>query len=135
MYSHITVGSTDLARSTDFYNAMLGHLGLIQRPVTPDGGPLAACWVSPSSPLPKFYVYEPFNGEIMSAGNGSMTAFVAPSEEAVRKAFSSAIEKGGTSAGDPGLRSRYGEGYYGAYLLDPDGNKIHIVYRGDIISK
>ena len=132
MYSHITVGSSDLDRSTNFYNGMLTHLGFVQRPVTPDGGPRSSCWINPSSLLPRFYVYEPFNGELMRAGNGSMTAFIAQSEEAVRNAYSSAIESGGTSVGDPGLRSRYGEGYYGAYLLDPDGNKIHIVYRGDI---
>lgn len=61
-----------------------------------------------------------------------MTAFMASSEEAVRKAFNAGIENGGNSMGNPGTRPRYGDGYYGAYLLDPDGNKIHIVYRGDI---
>lgn len=34
--------------------------------------------------------------------------------------------------GVPGPRPRCGHGYYGAYLLGPDGNKIHAVYRGDI---
>ena len=132
MFSHITVGTSDLAKSTFFYDAMLAQLGFIKRSVTPDGGPLSSCWINPNSPLPRFYVYEPLDGAAMSAGNGSMTAFIAPSEEAVRKAFTAAIKKGGTSVGDPGPRPKYGKGYYGAYLLDPDGNKIHIVYRGDI---
>jgi hypothetical protein len=35
--------------------------------------------------------------------------------------------------GAPGPRPHYGNGYYGAYLRDPDGNKIHLVYRGDIV--
>jgi catechol 2,3-dioxygenase-like lactoylglutathione lyase family enzyme len=31
-----------------------------------------------------------------------------------------------------GPRPHYGNGYYGAYLRDPDGNKVHVVYRGDL---
>ena len=62
MFSHITVGCTDLARSSTFYDAFLTPLGLTRRQVTPDGG----------------------------------------------------------------------QGYYGAYLRDPDGNKLHVVYRGDL---
>ncbi|MBA2676021.1 MAG: VOC family protein, partial [Ramlibacter sp.] len=31
-----------------------------------------------------------------------------------------------------GPRGRYGEGYYGAYLRDADGNKVHLAYRGDL---
>ena len=133
MYSHVTVGSSNLVKSTAFYNAVLTPIGLIQRPVRPDGGPLSSCWVVEGAALPRFYVYEPFNGDHMSVGNGSMTAFLAPSEEAVKSAFSGGIEKGGTSSGKPGARPRYGKGYFGAYILDPDGNKIHIVYRGDVI--
>lgn len=34
--------------------------------------------------------------------------------------------------GAPGPRGRYGEGYYGAYLRDPDGNKVHLAWRGDL---
>ena len=133
MFSHVTVGSSNLVKSTDFYNAVLTPVGLIQRAVIPDGGPLSSCWVVEGTALPRFYVYEPFNGDPMSVGNGSMIAFLAPSQEAVKLAFSEGIEKGGTSCGKPGPRPRYGEGYFGAYILDPDGNKIHLVYRGDVI--
>ena len=38
----------------------------------------------------------------------------------------------GPDDGAPGERRRYGVGYYGAYLRDPDKNKVHIVYRGDV---
>ncbi|MFK4823102.1 hypothetical protein ACI0FS_23530 [Ochrobactrum quorumnocens] len=37
-----------------------------------------------------------------------------------------------TPDGGPGPRPHYGDGYFGAYLRDPDGNKIHLVHRGDI---
>ena len=78
MFSHITVGTRDLVRAAAFYDAVLLPLGLRRRPVTPDGGPAAACWVSPDHTLPRFFVFMPFDGRPASAGNGSMVAFTAP---------------------------------------------------------
>jgi catechol 2,3-dioxygenase-like lactoylglutathione lyase family enzyme len=74
----------------------------------------------------------PFNRELATVGNGSMVAFLAPNIDAVRKAFAAGIEAGGKTEGEPGERPNYGAGYYGAYIRDPDGNKVHIVYRGDL---
>lgn len=132
MFSHVTVGSSDLVAAAAFYDALLPPLGLVRRAVTPDGGPPSACWIVPGQALPRFYVYEPFNREPASAGNGSMVAFLAPSPEAVDAAFKAGIAAGGRSEGDPGPRPHYGKGYYGAYLRDLDGNKLHIVHRGDV---
>jgi catechol 2,3-dioxygenase-like lactoylglutathione lyase family enzyme len=133
MLSHITLGSNNLERSAAFYDALLTPLGLVRRPVVPDGGPEALCWISPGRPLPRFYVYNPLNAEPASAGNGTMVAFVAPSQRAIDEAHAAALAVGGRDEGAPGPRDRYGKGYYGAYLLDPDGNKVHIVYRGDLL--
>jgi predicted lactoylglutathione lyase len=74
----------------------------------------------------------PYNREPATAGNGSMTAFQAGSTVAVDAAYAAGIAAGGTDEGAPGPRSRYGLGYYGAYLRDLDGNKIHLVHRGDL---
>ena len=71
MFSHITVGTQDLQRACAFYDAVLPPLGLRRRTVVPDGGPLAACWVTPDHTLPRFYVYMPFDRQPASAGNGS----------------------------------------------------------------
>jgi catechol 2,3-dioxygenase-like lactoylglutathione lyase family enzyme len=132
MFSHITVGCRDLQKSTAFYDAVLSPLGLEQRHVSPDGGPLSACWIDPHRPLPMFYVYMPFNRAPATAGNGSMLAFLASSQDAVDEAHAAGLMMGGADEGSPGPRPHYGTGYYGAYLRDPDGNKIHIVYRGDL---
>ncbi len=129
MFSHITVGCSDLDRASVFYDAVLTPLGLQRRVVTPDGGPAAACWVMANSALPRFYVYIPFDGEAMTAGNGSMTAFLAPSTHAVDAAHAAGLSAGGLSDGAPGPRAHYGPDYYGAYLRDPDGNKVHLVHR------
>lgn len=92
----------------------------------------AFCWVGSHAPLPRFYVYVPHDGEPATVGNGSMVAFLAPSEQAVSMAHANGLDQGGVDAGAPGLRPHYGDGYFGAYLHDPDGNKVHIVYRGDL---
>lgn len=133
MFSHVTVGCRDLERAARFYDAVLLPLGLKQRTVTPDGGPAAACWVHPDEVLPRFYVYIPYDGNIAKAGNGSMVAFLAQTQDAVDAAYEAGIAAGGSNEGEPGLRPRYGTGYYGAYLRDPDGNKVHVVFRGDVL--
>ena len=135
MFSHVTVGSNDLERAGAFYDAVLGALGYRQRPVQPDGGPQALCWIGADSDLPRFYVYEPFDGAPATPGNGTMTAFVAPSRQAVDAAHAAGIKMGGTDEGAPGLRSHYAADYYGAYLRDPDGNKLHFVFRDSLAHK
>lgn len=131
MFSHITVGTDDLERAGRFYDAILLPLGLVRRPVQPDGYPDALSWIAPDQPLPCFYAHMPFNGEPAAAGNGSMVAFRAASAKQVDQAYAEGLAAGGTDEGPPGERPHYGPGYYGAYLRDPDGNKVHIVYRGD----
>ena len=133
MFSHVTVGTSDLERSKLFYDAVLGPLGLKQRVVSPDGGPPAACWIKPGSTLPRFYVYIPFDGNPATTGNGSMVAFLAPSTAAVDAAYAAGLSAMGRDEGAPGPRPHYGPGYYAAYLRDPDGNKVQIAYRGDLI--
>ena len=132
MYSHVTVGTNDLARAAAFYDAVLEPLGFRRRPVRPDGGPAAACWVGNEAPLPRFYVYRPFDRKPATPGNGSMVAFLAPTPESVDVAHAAGLRAGGVDDGAPGPRPHYGAGYYGAYLRDPDGNKIHVVHRGDV---
>jgi len=132
MFSHVTVGTNDIEQAAAFYDAVLTPLGLRQRTIDPDGGPAARCWIVEDRPLPRFYVYEPFDEAEASAGNGTMVAFEATSNVAVNSAYDAGLSSGGFDAGKPGLRPHYGEGYYGAYLRDPDGNKVHIVYRGDL---
>ena len=61
-----------------------------------------------------------------------MIAFRATNREQVDQCYQNGISNGGTDEGPPGNRPQYADGYYGAYLRDPDGNKLHIVYRGDL---
>ena len=61
-----------------------------------------------------------------------MIAFLASSSDVVGAAFAAGIIACGTNQGLPGERPNYRNGYYGAYLRDRDGNKVHIVHRGDL---
>ncbi len=130
MFSHVTVGTNNMPLAEAFYDALLTPLGLKQRRVEPDGGPVAKCWIG-DAPLPRFYVYTPYNADAASHGNGSMVAFLADTPDQVRAAYGAALLIGGTCEGPPGPCA-YGDGYYGAYLRDPDGNKIHIACRDDV---
>lgn len=133
MFSHVTVGSNDLERSGRFYDAVLVPLGLRRRMVEPDGGPEALCWVGRVA-YPRFYVYSPFDGQSATPGNGAMIAFIAPAREAVDAAYAAGIAAGGKDEGQPGIRASYAPDYYGAYLRDPDGNKVHLVHREELLA-
>ena len=126
MFSHITVGTHDLARATAFYDATLAPLG-IER-VAKKYGDWAA-WQRPGQES-KFWVGLPYNHLPASWGNGTMVAFAAPSRDAVDAAHSAAMTAGASDEGPPGVRTAYGPDYYGAYVRDPDGNKLHFVHRG-----
>lgn len=58
-------------------------------------------------------------------------ASVSVSDPAVSKAFyEAALAAGGTDNGAPGERPHYHPGYYGAFVLDPDGNNLEAVFHG-----
>lgn len=126
MFSHVTIGAHDLERAIRFYDAALDPLG-IQR-----ASKQYTSWAAwqQAGELQKFWVGLPYNGLPASWGNGCMVAFSAPSREAVEKAHAAAVAAGGRDEGQPGLRESYGSNYYGAYVRDPDGNKVHFVCRG-----
>lgn len=58
-------------------------------------------------------------------------AFQARDREMVDAFYSAAISAGGTDNGPPGER-HYHPGYYGAFVLDPDGNNIEAVFHGPV---
>lgn len=126
MFSHFTIGTHDLPRAEAFYDAVLAPLG-IERVASKFSG--WAAWYRPGE-ADRFWVGRPYNGLPASWGNGSMVAFAAPSRAAVDAAYGAALAAGATCEGPPGARESYAPDYYGAYIRDPDGNKVHFVRRG-----
>ena len=121
MFSHVTVGTADIARAIRFYDAVLGVLDWPRLHV--DGH--RAGYGRPDGP--QFWVLAPFDGRPASAGNGVHVAFLAPDRGRVDRFHATALAHGGTDEGAPGPRPHYHAGYYGGYVRDPDGNKLQAV--------
>lgn len=121
MFSHITVGTSDLAQSKAFYDAALSPLGIgvcMELEEAVAYGELMGA---------KFFVVQPFDGDPPHRGNGWHAAFAAPDRASVDAFHSAALAAGGTDEGAPGLRPHYHPSYYAAYVRDLDGNKIQAV--------
>ena len=127
MFSHVTIGTNDLARATAFYDAALAPLG-IER--APGKYQTWAAWRRPGEAA-TLWVGRPYDGQPAHRGNGWMAAFAAPSRAAVDAAHAAALAAGGLDEGAPGPRPHFAPDYYGAYVRDPDGNKLHFVRRGE----
>jgi len=123
MYSHVTIGSNDIAKAKQFYDAALAPLGMSALASFPDGVGYAVT----GSKRPQFWVVEPIDKQKASVGNGITIGLDAPNRAAVDAAHAAAMQAGAKDEGAPGLRTHYHPNYYGAYLRDLDGNKICIV--------
>jgi catechol 2,3-dioxygenase-like lactoylglutathione lyase family enzyme len=122
MLSHVYIGVGNFDRAFIFYSTTLPQLGWRQKFVEADRA--WAGWQPLHEDRPLIVVGKPFDGRPASAGNGQMVALTAPSRQAVDDFYAVAIALGATDEGGPGLRPEYHEDYYGAYVRDPDGNKL-----------
>ena len=69
-------------------------------------------------------VATPANGEPHAPSNGHTLGFTAPDYATVEAWHQTGLANGGTNEGDPGFRENSPGNMYGAYLRDPDGNKV-----------
>ena len=119
---HVSIGVTSMKRSKAFYDAVLAPLGMTAvMPVT-IGGQLVG--VGYGADRATFWIGMPVNGQPATMGNGVHIAFHAEERAAVDDFYLAALEQGGIEDGKPGLREHYHPSYYGAFVRDPDGNKI-----------
>lgn len=125
MLSVARYGTKNLARATDFYDAIAGLLGA-KRVMERDN--LVAYKGADGG---MFLIGMPFAGEA-SVGNGSQVGFAASSRATVDAVYAKAMELGGTCEGPPGVRGPDGpQGFYATYFRDRDGNKIMVMRVGD----
>ena len=119
LIDHIQLVVRDLKASRRFYEAVFAVLGI------PIGGEAEDY----------FWADELFISSLDSrAARGQLTgrhhlAFQAEDRAMVEAFHKAGLEAGGIDNGKPGERA-YHPGYYGAFLLDPDGNNIEAVYHG-----
>ena len=119
MFSHIMVGSNDIARSKKFYDAIFGAIGA--KPARQDDkGRLIYAHDGGV-----FMVSKPIDGKPATHANGGTVGFKIPSPEQANAWHKAGVENGGTSIEDPpGARQGGSGAMYLAYLRDPDGNKL-----------
>ncbi len=120
MIDHVSIAVRDLAASAALYERVLAPLGLtklVERPATVGFG----------KRYPEFWLNARPDLAPVPGDTGCHVCLRAPSEAAVRQFFAAALSLGCTSAGDPGPRKATMTDYFGAFILDPDGNKIEAV--------
>lgn len=120
MIDHVSVAVSDLGKATAFYDAVLSVLGMTRletRSATCGyGKKYAEFWINLRPGLAP-----------VSSDSGCHIGLRARSAEIVDAFHAAALAQGGTSDGVPGLRPQHGEGYYAAFVRDPDGNRIEAV--------
>ncbi len=131
MIDHLTTYATDFAATREFYDEVLPMLGY-QRNVDlvatfdPDWPERRLCAYGVGA-KPTFWVAEV---KAEDKATPRHLAFAAESDEAVRAFHAAGLAIGAPDHGAPGPRPQYHPGYYGAFLLDPDGNNVEAVFHG-----
>lgn len=119
MIDHVSVPVRNLANAIAFYDAVLAPLDM-SRLVTRDrtagyGNRYPEFWVNVREDL------------LATTNTGSHIALRAKTENAVGEFYKAALANGGADDGPPGRRQGETTSYVGAFIIDPDGNKIEIV--------
>ena len=117
MLDHLKIYVSDVERSRAFYERALAPLGysVLMEPAPGvvgmgrDGKP--DFWLQHGKPTT------------------CHVAFAAPSTDVVDAFHAAALAAGGSDNGPPGMRPQYHPGYYGAFVLDPDGNNVEAVFH------
>ena len=116
MLDHVILGVGDYPRSKAFYEAALAPLGY--EPVMEIGE--VACGLGTKG-KPYFWI------GAREVSGPVHVAFASPDRATVDAFHQAATAAGGRDNGGPGIREHYHPNYYGAFVLDPDGNNIEAV--------
>ena len=122
MLAYVTLGSNDVEKALEFYDAVMAELGA-RRFFDND----RLYFYGTEMGQPMFAIGGPYDEKEATCGNGVMPALAAADRETVDKVYAKAIEMGATDDGEPGERMPT---FYGAYFRDPDGHKICVCKLG-----
>jgi len=118
MIGYVTVGTNDLERAAQFYDAIAAEMG-VGRMMEFDS---FIAWGKLGG-APGIAATKAFDGQPATVGNGVMVALEAADKEQVGRLYDIAMAHGGSDEGAPGPRGD--DGFYAAYFRDPDGNKLN----------
>jgi predicted lactoylglutathione lyase len=123
MIGYVTLGTNDIDRAAEFYDALLQEIGASRMM---ESEKFVAWSVAPDQPA--LSVTNPFDGKAASVGNGVMVALAVNNRDKVDALYHKAIDLGGSDEGAPGPRGD--SGFYAAYFRDLDGNKLNAFCMG-----
>ena len=123
MIGYVTLGTNDIDRAAEFYDALLQEIGAGRFMETDK---FIAWAVAPDTPA--LSVTKPFDGKAASVGNGVMVALAVNNRDKVAALHQKALDLGGSDEGAPGPRGE--SGFYAAYFRDLDGNKLNAFCMG-----
>jgi len=123
MLMSLRLGTNDKAKAKAFYDATFAALGVKTTPI-PDEYPIIMYKI-PNGP--NFSLGAARDGNPATYANGGTILFSAPDEKTVDAWYAAGLANGGTCEGEPGPREK-ARGAYGAYLRDPDGNKLGVYF-------
>ena len=129
MIDHISIAVGNLAKSAAFYEAVLAPLGLAR---LVDRSPAT---VGFGKKYPEFWLNARTDLPPQPETTGTHICLRASSEESVCAFHEAALKRGAKSAGDPGQRQAAFTTYFGAFIFDPDGNKIEAVFFAKTLGK
>ena len=118
MIDHVSVAVRDIVAATRFYEALLATIGISKLEIR-------SATVGFGKKYPEFWIN--LRTDTAVAPNGAHVCFRAGTTDMVAAFHGAALAAGGVSDGAPGLRPQHGEGYYAAFVRDPDGNRIEAV--------
>jgi catechol 2,3-dioxygenase-like lactoylglutathione lyase family enzyme len=117
LLDHVTIGVSNIERSTKFYDRALRPLRIAR--LYAEANQYAGYGISPKA---FFWI-----GSRETPQTGAHIAFTAQDRATVDRFHDEAIAAGGRDNGRPGIRPHYHSNYYGAFVLDPDGHNIEAV--------
>ena len=117
MLNHFSIGVKNIGRTKEFYDEALKPLGYkCLSEATQSlgyGAGNVVLWISKTeTPVPS------------DKNSGLHFCFDAPTRKSVDAFYKAALSSGGKDNGKPGLRADYGENYYAAFVIDPDGYRL-----------
>jgi catechol 2,3-dioxygenase-like lactoylglutathione lyase family enzyme len=117
MINHVSIGVSDIAKTKVFYDAVLRPLGYTRL----SSGDTSLGYGKESVVLWISHTKSPVKADPAS---GLHFCFDAPNRKSVDAFHNAALATGGRDNGKPGLRADYGDNYYAAFVIDPDGYRL-----------